>query len=350
MMGTALAGGSLIDVALAQIAVGTLFAIVVFVDIRRRFPALWPWWQSGTISFGLGNLSRSMALTAAHGAEQLGASALLTLCGRMRDPLATASFATQRTAANTANQASWLLVQPIIPEVGRYVSNTEPRKTEAALAITSIATSGVTCITALTIAPLMPWAYRLWTSNSLLLNGALLSALMTATIVRQWQTPMAVLLNASNAAVGQSAVSVVRTTALLSAGIGLTAFRNDVEALGISVVVAEVLAGIASALFARRVMQQANGFLPGSILAMSALQSVITCGGLSIGLLGLYPWLLITPVCAVACGVLTLIQIANLPPDGRDRLRRIIPWVYRGTRHSGASATSSIEESTDQSH
>jgi hypothetical protein len=161
---------------------------------------------------------------------------------------------------------------------------------------------------------------------------------------------MAVLLNASNAAVGQSAVSVVRTTALLSAGIGLTAFRNDVEALGISVVVAEVLAGIASALFARRVMQQANGFLPGSILAMSALQSVITCGGLSIGLLGLYPWLLITPVCAVACGVLTLIQIANLPPDGRDRLRRIIPWVYRGTRHSGASATSSIEESTDQSH
>jgi O-antigen/teichoic acid export membrane protein len=336
---TASRGGGIVEAVLAQIAVGTTFAIVVFIDVRRRFPEIWPWWHSGSLIDGLKVLKSSVTLTAAGGSEQFAASALLTMSARVPDPTSTASLATNRTAGNTLTQSAAVILHPVTPEIGRYIAQSEHRKLEAALAGASMLSTVPICMAVLLVAPALPWAYQEWTRGALAFNGTLMWALIAAAVVRQWAAPLSAYIASAGAVRPQVVMSCSRSACTVAVAFALTSSTPDLSSLGMAVLCGECMAALLGVKMGANRLGRHEARLPVRIFLLSAAQVLASMGGLWIGLAGAAPWHIVAPISVAAVLGLVVAQCMALPPQLASRLKSVMR--RRGIASTGISVISS---------
>jgi O-antigen/teichoic acid export membrane protein len=321
---TALCGGSILSTAAAVIAVGIVFAAFIFVDVRRRFPHLWPWWHSGRLRDGVSNFLRSTAVTAASGIEQIGSVTLLNMSGRLHTPNATASFATSRTVGNTLTQASSVLLSPIYPELGRYIGSADGRKVEVTLTAATIISTIPLCLGVTAVAGTLPWAYESWTRRAVGFDGELIALLIGAALVRQWQAPIAVILSASASSSAMFVVSAVRVGTMVAVAAIALAVRASPAALGIAVIAGEILGAATCVVAGASVCARLGAKVPIASLTLSALGVAIATGASMLVLTGRATWQQSVPISLLAlCGA-ALWQIRLLPPELRGRARALL--------------------------
>jgi O-antigen/teichoic acid export membrane protein len=327
---SALLGGSILTAATAHIVVGSVFAVFIFADIRLRFPQLWPWWQSGTLREGIGNLRKSLVLTAASGIEHLGSVLLLNLSGRLESPGATAAFATSRTVGNTLTQASSILLNPIVPELGRYFGRSDAPKVEATLSgATTISTIPI-CIGVTGIAALIPWVYESWTRNAVGFNCDLVAALIAAALVRQWQSPFAALLTASASTWSLLSVSVARFGVVLLIALVVTAGPDQLLVLGTAVLAGEVAGAATCLALGASGLRKLGGREPLANIALAALGVVITVAATQRLLAAEIQWYVAIPATLAGLGIILAIQVSLLPLQVQARIRALIRRSDRG--------------------
>lgn len=325
-------GGSILEAAVAQVAAASIVGIAVYLDFGRRFPHLWPWWQAGSLREGLQDLAASLSSTLAALSEQFGSSGLLAMSGRIPGGTATSSLATLRTVGNAAIQASAVILQPAVPELGKYASRREPRKIEALIAVASLLSTTPIALALTVFGPAIPGLYRAWTAGAVRMDERLLALVVVATLVRQWLAPIVLCLTGSNLVVRLGAVSVTRTVASL--GIALLALSLDggVVAIGAALLVGEVAAAALGIILASASLADLDVRLPAQVLFLAALQVAVAALGFALGVTGVQPWLFAVPACLVLHGVIAAFQVHAVPDQVLERLRSrlaLLRWPGR---------------------
>lgn len=314
-------GGGVIGAVLAQIAAGALAAIFIFVDLRRRFPEYWPWWQSGSLREGLMVVRSSAVLTVVGGMEQLAASILLAMSGGLPDKTATASLTTSRTVGNTVTQGAAVLLHPIAPEIGRYIAQSQPRKVEAALAGASLLSVFPICIGLLILAPALPWAYEQWTRGTLEFDGTLVWVLITAAAVRQWASPMLAYLASAGAVQQQVATSGARSLCIVAVAFALNIGTTSVTSFGIAVLCGECAAALIGIRTTAMLLFRQEAHLPAKVLLTAAAQVMVTACALWLGLKEIMPWSVLVPMSCAATVSLAAVQVMASPPELLSRIK-----------------------------
>ena len=336
VMSAVLCGSSLVVTVITQVLIGAMFSSYVYIDIRRRFPALWPWIGDGSVTTGLRNLGSSVFVTVAAMLDQAGNSIMLVFSGRLPGSTATSSFGTTRTVGNTIMQASAVLLHPVVPEIGRYVSRQESRKLEDTISTASLLSTLPISIGSIVVAPLLAAGYELWTRGMIPIDRPLLATIIAAVLVRQWCSPVLLCLLGMNAVRSVASASAARVATMIAASVMALTIAPAVRTLGFCVLLAEIVGGALAVVAATRLLRDIGARIPIRMLALSGAQASVAGLCVVVCTLEVAPALLVVPACLTASAALTAWQVRVAPPEVIHRIVRVFAdWLFQRARASG---------------
>lgn len=333
-VGLAIAAGSglsLVGATSAYLASGSLVCAFAFYDIRRKFPAYWPWWRGGSLRAGLRQVGLSLGLTATSVSDQCAAAGLLGISGSRIHAAGVATLGTLRTLSNTILQAAGVLVLPVVPDLSRFAASADHRKAAATLSVLWLISTAPLCVAVTVFGPMAEAFFSWWTRGALTFSGNLFALLALGALLRQWQSPMALFLFSANRVRAQVLISLLRTsTLILVLAVGFYVV-SDITVAGLALVVAELVAAASTIVFASLFLREMHGQLPLGAVASAALQVAISiCGGLFwIGSHTLRPDVI--AACLIAHLAVWFLQWRILPNEVKERAKNVLCARFGGT-------------------
>lgn len=237
-------GAGLVGATVAWTAAGAVIAAVILVDVRRRFSDCSPWWREGSWREAVRLIGGSFGMIAVSMLDALALAALVALTDRWASAAGVALFAAVRTAANAVMQGSAVILTPVGPDLSRFASARDSVRSSALLAASWLIATGPIAFAVIAALPVTEAVFGHWTRQSLPFSPALFVSLIAAVLVRQWMSPLAMLLYCTNSIRSQFWVSLSRCVASIAVGAGLFATLG-VPAMGLAVFVGEVVAAVA---------------------------------------------------------------------------------------------------------
>lgn len=180
-------------------AVVSLIVCAAFVvDVQRKLGKWLSWWRDGSFGDGLSYFVRSLVLSAVGLAEGALATGLLIVLGSSLQAGGLAIFATLRTMSGLLGQVAMMVVNPITPDLVRFVVQRDAGKLTDTLRVLRllIVTFGgcALCGLAAIAAPL----YEIWTLGALAFDYAAFALLGWAAFVRLAGLPEVITLRSLN--------------------------------------------------------------------------------------------------------------------------------------------------------
>lgn len=332
LVGAAAAGCSMATATIAYVCAGSLVCVFTFFDLRSKFPAYWPWWGSGSLDTGLRRATLSLGLTASSVSDQCAAAGLLGISGAFVHAAGVATLGTLRTLVNSILQAAGVLALPVVPDLSRFAAAADHEKATATLAVLWVISTSPLCLAVTIFGPLAGVFFNWWTRGALTFSVVLFALLVFATLVRQWQSAMALLLFSANRVRAQVVISFFRTGTLILAlliGFYLVA---DITVAGVAIVLSELVAAAATVAFASVFLREMHGQFPLGAAVLAAVQvAVSVCGG--------YFWIGaqeprqgVVAACIAAHIAIGVLQWRNLPHEVKHRATNILGLRFGFTR------------------
>ncbi len=320
-------GAGIVVAMIALVTASLAFNVYLFADIRRVFPALWPWWKSWSIRVGWHNCYRSLVLSMNGFLDQSSTNGVLVLTAMVLAPVEVAMFATVRTVANVFIQGTAVFLSPLVPDLARYHHEMEPRKITAVFSFSwltgcSLLALGLE-ILVLFIEPL----YAQWTRHALPLDKMLFGFMGLAVALRQWGSPLQVYVASINDLVSQTSVAIVRATLALGLGIVLLE-PYGLHGVGFAIVISEFSGAIVLIRFSSRLVRDRGGAFPWASALLGFCQ-VLLCGvALSVFVFAGNAASLAVAILLLITGLVSWLMWRNLPTAAADRVRKLI-GTYR---------------------
>lgn len=238
-------GAGIVGATLAWVTAGSIVAVAILLDIRRRFPEYWPWWQSGSVREAMRLIGGSCGLIGVSLLDALALASLVALTDRWASAAGVALFAALRTAANAVMQGSTVILTPIGPDLSRHAAVRDGDRCSALIAgAWLIATAPIALVVTASL-PVVENVFAKWTQKALAFSPDLFVSLVAAVLIRQWASPLAMLLFCTNTIRAQFWISLARCAA--SVAMAATFFPvTGLAAMGIGVFVGEVVAGLSA--------------------------------------------------------------------------------------------------------
>ena len=302
----------------------TIFSLLQAWDIKRLFPDLFPWWGRGSWMEGWRNLRSSAWLTISGVIQQFSTNGLVLLVTHLLDAVAVALLTTMRTLANTATQATSIVVQPILPDLIRYHVANEGQKVKHTLAglwFVSGVLVNLGLATAIAVAD--PF-YQYWTQGKLPFDGVLFGLLAVSIQVRNIASPLSVYLYGLNDIGAQMRIAVGQTVStLLVCALLVSAF--GIRGAGLGVICGEVVAAVIAFRYVAKAVVPLGIELTLSQIAYPLLGLAVVAAGF--GADAQWPSHSLS-ICLIT--IFTLLGLArlnwqNLPSSVRCRILSIMP-------------------------
>jgi O-antigen/teichoic acid export membrane protein len=320
----AVSGLSLVGATSVYLASGSLVCAYSFYDIRRKFPAYWPWWRGGSLIAGLRQAGLSLGLTATSVSDQCAAAGLLGISGSRVHAAGVATLGTLRTLSSSILQAAGVLVLPVGPDLSRFAASADHRKAAATLSVLWLISTAPLCLGVTVFGPLAEAVFKWWTRGALAFSVNLFALLALGALVRQWQSPMALFLFSANRMRAQVVISLIRTSSLILTLASGFYFTSDITIAGLAVVVSELVAAATTVAFVSLFLREIHGRLPRAAAATAALQVAISMGGVLC-------WISAPPLrqdviagCVIAHLVVWFLQWRMLPTEVKDRAMSLL--------------------------
>jgi O-antigen/teichoic acid export membrane protein len=236
-------GAGIVGATLAWVTAGATVTVFVLVDIRRRFPEYWPWWQRGSLSESLRLIAGSCGMIGVSLLDSLSLAVLVALTDRWASAVGVALFATLRTAVNAIMQGSLVILIPIYPDLSRHAAARDGDRCSALIAGAWLIATAPIAIVVTASLPIVETVFAQWTRKTLVFSPDLFVALIAGVLVRQWVSPLQTLIYCTNTIRAQFWISLARCVTSISAAaasfpaMGLTA-------MGIGIFVGEVVAAL----------------------------------------------------------------------------------------------------------
>ncbi|MFN7132026.1 MAG: hypothetical protein ACK4N5_08080, partial [Myxococcales bacterium] len=320
----AASGGTVLAACLASGTVTLALALGLFVDLRTRFPALWPFWRGGDWRTGFGNFGRSIVLVATSLLLQLQGSWLMLLVSGTLGVGATAAFGTLRTLANTFLQGVQVINSPVVPEVVRYHSQRDARKVEAVFSASWWAIGTCVNLGMLIALPAVELLYRTWTRGRIAFDWVLFLFLAWSVCLKAVGAPLANYLAGINHLRAQGIIALSQGLVVFAVALG-SLERFQLAGLGGALAVGELCGAVVlPAWFAAAELRGLGGRLPLRDFACS-LAGCATVGATFLA----FRSEAVRPAWAISAGVLVLLAIhalqwCALPGEVRERLLRLV--------------------------
>jgi len=266
-----LAGANLFGAMAAQVLVGVLFNLYFFLDLRRRLPALFPWWKGGNLRTGFSNLRASLFLTANSLLDQAAGNGLVLVVTAFLSPVQAGLLATQRTLANLAQQGSAVFLNPVGADLARYHGTGQGGKIRGVFSVGWAAGHSLTAAGVIAAAPFLGAAYGSWTQGKFTFDPALFAWLGTAVVLRNWAAPFQLYLSNINSLKSQLAIGLARGGVCLGTSLALVP-PMGVQGVGAGLLAGETAGALAGWLAAERRLNESGARIPGGAAFRGLLQ------------------------------------------------------------------------------
>ena len=308
------AGLGAFGVAVVYAVLGSISGFITIAYVFGRYPGLVPRWADGSWLEAWSLFRRSTGLTLSNVLEQSTAGGLTAFVAGAFHDLQVAAFSTLRSLANFITQASGVVLNPAVPELGRSAGPATIHK--AALIIESafvIATAPL----AMGLSFISPWVatlYGVWTRHELPFDGPLFIGLAAAVLARQVGAPLQYFLLATNRVQPQLMASAIRVGVLFGllpmaiAGIGFAG-------VGAAIAVAELSALVYLAAATVRLFPEYGGRLSLRGVWLASGHAAVAVATLVAVLEFNAPRWACLSAAALAHGVLLIAQVRSLPPE-----------------------------------
>ncbi len=258
LVGAAALECSLTEAAVLFAAALTAIHLASAIYIARKLPGFFPWWKRPSRTHGFRDLFRSTVMTGANLLMQAGTNGVVMVVSGGLGAAAVPAFTTVRTLASLWTTLGNVLTTPLLPEVVRYHAQNDAKKLVAALEAHWLIANCLVNLSILACLPFFDDLYRIWTGGRVLLEPALLRALLLAVVVG---TPGALIVQylvGINDLRALTAIHAVRGLVPLAAGIALLPSLG-VVGIGVGVVLGELLGPVLlGGLYFRRQLHRAE--------------------------------------------------------------------------------------------
>jgi hypothetical protein len=316
------AGLGAFGVAVAYAGIASVSGLLTIVYVFRRYPGLVPWWADGTWHEAWSLFRRSTGLTLSNVLEQSTVGGLTAFVAGAFHELQVASFSTLRSLANFITQASGVVLNPAVPELGRSAA---PPTIHKAVLIIESAFVIATAPLAMGLSFISPWVaplYSAWTRHELPFDARLFIGLAAAVLARQVGTPLQYFLLATNRVQPQLMASAIRVGVLF--GLLPVAIKGfGFPGVGAAIAAAEVSGLVYLASVTVRLFPEYGGQLPLRGVWLASGHVAVTVATLTAVLgLGAPRWPCLVGA-AMAHGALLIAQVRSLPPELIARAARM---------------------------
>jgi len=318
-------------VATACLFAATVFAVnvVLFADIRRLYPELFPWWRGADWRAGFKNLASSGVVTVVGVLDYFSLQGVVLMVAGGLGAAVVPLFTTLRTMANMAMQGTGFLLNPIQPDLVRYHVQREGEKISAVFGFFWFATGVLINGGMLAALFMVEPVYAFWTQGRLEFDRALFGWLAAAVLVRTLAAPLQSYLTSINHLPALSITAVLRA-ALTVGGVMIGATRWGLAGVGGALFVAE-LAGslIVPGWFVAVALARVGGRLDFFAVGLAGVSASAAGTGLTAFALGISGWQGFASAAAGVVLILSWLQWRGLPPDVRRRAGAVLPPFWR---------------------
>lgn len=174
----AMAGANLFVASLAYFIVNVGFAYMSAWYVRNKLPQYFPWWRGFSYEQGVRDLLHSIPQIISGLIQQGSTNGLVLLVSALAGAAAVPAFTTVRTLSNLWTNVTNVLTAPLLPEVVRFHAKQEHEKLLTVQQVHSVLVGGSVNLSILLAFPLLSTLFAYWTRQSVVLDSALLCALL----------------------------------------------------------------------------------------------------------------------------------------------------------------------------
>ena len=286
-------GAGLLITGLVAAAVSVAFSVPIYIDLfrllrREQIPFCVP-----SAKLGAKNFLRSLVLSTKwmlENARQQGARLVLApLAGAAN----LAAFSTMRTGANVAIQGLNTVVNPLMPELMRFIHQRDQTRVESAFGTVWFVLVAVLAPTIVVVQAFVEPAYLLWTRGRVPFNPLLFATLSLSALVYAVAQPAIAVVKGNNLLRPQLLLSTIAALAVVG-GIYLLVPTIGILGGGVALLTAEITAALGYQFFASRWLHR-NGLQWPKQHYLIATASV-AIAAITVGMLVILPqakWLII---------------------------------------------------------
>jgi O-antigen/teichoic acid export membrane protein len=236
-------GLDIVGAMIVQVVFCIVYHMFQWADLRFRYPDCYPWWIHGSLAEGWRNYVLSLVLTFNNFGQQVLAQGLVLLVARSMGSTAVPLYASTRTMVNVAQAGNGIIINPIVPEIGRLDAMGEHSKIDRLLKSAVTLSSLVVLVVIVVALWCAEPVYDSWTRGKLQFDGVFLMLLLTSVAVRMAGSALMGYLISVNDLIGQTWAT------WLNAGIvfGLGALLMPIiglRGLGIAMVAGEIFGSL----------------------------------------------------------------------------------------------------------
>ncbi|OUJ73888.1 hypothetical protein BXP70_13025 [Hymenobacter crusticola] len=252
-------GAGLLTAGIVMTATSLLVAVPMYLDLLRLLRKEGIPYSKPSLKVGYKNFVRSLAISGKgllENARQQGARLVLA---PLSGAAGLAAFSTMRTGANVALQGLNTVINPLMPELMRFLHQRDQDRSEAAFGTLWFVLVALMAPAMVVLQAVMEPLYTLWTRGRVTFNPLLFATLSLSVLVYAVAQPAIAVVKGNNLLKAQLTLSAVAAVVVVGGIAALVPFMNILGA-GIALLVAEVAAMVGYRVVAQRWLQS-NGLL-----------------------------------------------------------------------------------------
>ena len=286
-------GAGLEVTSLALMIGSAAFTIPLCIDYAKRLRHEKIQLAKPSLAIGYLNFRKSLPLLGKSLLENVRQQGVRLVLTPLAGPVALVAFSTMRTGANVALQGLNTIVNPLLPDLMRFLHTRDQERTESAFATIWILVVAVMAPGVVILQVLIEPLYVLWTQNKVSFDPLVFALLSLGVLV------YAVVQPAMAVVIGNNLTRIQLALTMLAAVVVLTGIIATVPLLGIAgaafaLLVAEIGAAFGYKKYARKWLEENDLQWPGDAfnIAMVALLNAAVSLGLMIILPG-FKWVVL---------------------------------------------------------
>lgn len=265
-------GADLIIASVVLLVGAAIYSVPVYIDYLKLLNREKVGFIKPSLSIGYRNLKKSLPLLGKSIFENVRQQGVRLILTPLSGPIGLVAFSTMRTGANVALQGLNTIVNPLVPDLMRFLHARDQPRTESAFAtiwilVVAVMAPGVVILQAL-IEPL----YVLWTQNKVSFDPLLFAFLSFGVLVYAVVQPAMAVVIGNNLTKTQLALTALAAIIVFICMIILVPVLGIVGA-GIALLLAEISAAVGYKKYAKRWLRQNDLQWPGRAfhIAIAAL-------------------------------------------------------------------------------
>lgn len=311
--------GTMIAFALTLSAI----SLIIFHDLRIRYPEFVPWFADGSFRRGLVNLKKSSIITLNNVFKQLSSNGLVVIISTLLTATFVPAFTTVRTITNIFAQATQVFLTPLYPDFARFHIRNEHSKLLGCYRLNWLFSGTLINIGIVCSIPLAELLFNMWTRGKIPFSWEMYLLLASSVSLLNFGAPMIAYINSTNQLRAISVLAVVRGVMI---SVGAVVFINYYGIVGAAVAIfaSEVLCAMVLPLYLCRECWSKGGqpFMAGAWIPLIGSSVVLTSAFFAFN----FPEKLweISSVAVFSLVCVTLIELYFLPRHLMGRLISIV--------------------------